>query len=83
MAVPGPLSFLPYKFIRHLASRDTEKAFLRHLLDGEVAHLWPQASLRTHELVHRKGDPIVLEGINTRMMFAKKESGCGVCCRGA
>lgn len=71
VALPRALAFLPYRLVDNVASRSSEFAFLRELRDGEVAYLWPSASLRIHEVVHRRGNPIVLEAINTRMKHAR------------
>ena len=70
-AVPRLFSLMPYRFVRERATHATEAAFLRELRPGEIAYLWPEVSLRTHEIVHRMGNPIVLEGINTRMVCAR------------
>lgn len=39
---------------------------------GDIAYLWPAVSLETHRILHKRGIPIVLEGINTRMASAKQ-----------
>lgn len=69
--LPGPLAALPYKPVAGLASRMLEAWFLRRIQPGDVAWLWPAASLAVHEEVARRGHPIVLEGINSRMAQAK------------
>jgi len=71
-AVPSPLSFISYQFIRRLASRRSERRYLGSLAEGDVAYLWPAASLETHQTVFARGNPIVLEGINTRMKAARE-----------
>ncbi len=70
-AVPRLLSGLPYGSVSRFATRSTEETFMRDLQDGEIAYLWPSVSLRAHEIVHERGNPIVLEGINTRMASAR------------
>lgn len=70
-ALPGPLARLPWKAVGGYARRAIEADFLASLKDGEIAYLWPASSLAMHEAVHRRGNPIVLEGINTRMVHAK------------
>ncbi len=71
-AVPRPFSILPYGCVRRLATRSSEEKFLSELEEGEVAYLWPEVSLRTHEIVRQRGNPVVLEGINTRMVRARE-----------
>ena len=73
-AVPRLLSGLPYGSVSRFATRSTEETFMRDLQDGEIAYLWPSVSLRAHEIVHERGNPIVLEGINTRMASARLRS---------
>lgn len=69
--LPGPLAALPYKPLSGPASRALEAWFLRRLRPGDAAWLWPAASLDIHEKVARQGNPIILEGINSRMAQAK------------
>ena len=45
---------------------------MRSLKDGDIAYLWPAASLNIHKTLHDRGVPIVLEAINTRMASAKR-----------
>ena len=71
-AAPGPLKHLPHGWIAGPATRAIEAWYLRRLKDGDIAWLWPAASLRTHEIVAKRGNPIVLEGINSRMGLAKE-----------
>ncbi len=72
VAVPRALAKLPYPLVRSFATRTTEAAFVSELRPGEVAYLWPAASLSAHETAHERGNPIVLEGINTRMARARE-----------
>lgn len=69
--LPPPLSRLPYRYVSEPASRLLERRYLARLAPGDIAWLWPSVSLETHEAVHARGNPIVLEGINTRMARAK------------
>jgi glycosyltransferase involved in cell wall biosynthesis len=71
-AVPQALSILPYRWVSGPASRVLEARFRSRLRDGEIAWLWPSVSLATHEEVARRGSPIILEGINSRMKRAKE-----------
>jgi glycosyltransferase involved in cell wall biosynthesis len=69
--LPHPLSKLPYRFLRGPASQALEKWYLNRLQDGDIAWLWPSVSEKTHDLISRRGNDIVLEGINTRMAVAR------------
>ncbi|MBN9669869.1 glycosyltransferase family 4 protein [Roseibium aggregatum] len=71
-AFPGPLSWLPYKFIEAKATRISEKTFMAAVQPGDIAYLWPAVSLEMHKALHERRVPVVLEGINTRMASAKK-----------
>ncbi len=71
-AVPKLLSILPYRHVQNWASRKSEETFLKDLQPGDIAYLWPKVSLATHEAVHKRGNPILLEGINTRMAYARQ-----------
>ncbi|WP_227418885.1 glycosyltransferase family 4 protein [Roseitranquillus sediminis] len=68
----GPLSRLPYRVIHTPASRALERWYLSRIRPGDVAWLWPSVSLDLHERLARRGVPIVLEGINTRMARARE-----------
>lgn len=72
LAVPPVFSALPYPWIAATASRRIERQFLESVDDGDIAYLWPSVSLQTHIALHKRGVPIVLEGINTRMAAAKR-----------
>ena len=72
LAVPRLLSALPYPWVSSVASRVIERRFLGSVREGDIAYLWPSASIETHRLLHERGIPIVLEGINTRMASAKR-----------
>ncbi|MGR3540513.1 MAG: glycosyltransferase family 4 protein [Hasllibacter sp.] len=69
--LPRPLGGLPYRHVGGLARRRIERAYLRSLSEGDVAYLWPAASLALHRRLARRGIPIVQEAINTRMARAK------------
>jgi glycosyltransferase involved in cell wall biosynthesis len=71
-AVPRALAWLPYFMISSYASKVLEARFLSCIRPGDVAYLWPAASLDIHRKLHDRGIPIVLESINTRMASAKK-----------
>lgn len=72
LALPRFLGMLPYKSVAAPASRWLEHRFLDSIRPGDIAYLWPSASLETHRILHKRGIPIVLEGINTRMKSAKR-----------
>lgn len=71
-AAPGPLAQLPYRWIAGRAQAMIEQRFLRAVRPGDIAYLWPSASLETHRILHDRGIPVVLEGINTRMASARR-----------
>lgn len=71
VALPGPLAKIPYGWVSQAASRRLETLFLRSLKPGDIAWLWPSASLKIHEDVARRGNIVVMEGINCRMALAK------------
>ncbi|MEM6486657.1 MAG: glycosyltransferase family 4 protein [Pseudomonadota bacterium] len=71
VTIPRALSKLPYKPFAKRASAATEAAYLRALRPGDIAYLWPLTSLATIEAVAARGNPIFLEGINTRMSHAR------------
>ena len=70
--LPGPLAILPYKRVVPLAARLLERRFLAQIREGDIAYLWPSASLEVHRVLKERGIPIVLEGINTRMASARR-----------
>lgn len=72
LAFPGPLRALPYKKVSRIGHKMIEKIYLSHIREGDIAYLWPGASLEMHRILRRRGNPIVLEGINTRMASAKR-----------
>lgn len=72
LALPGPFAQLPHRWIADSASRRTERQFLAAVRPGDIAYLWPAASLEAHRTLYDRGIPIVLEGINTRMAAAKR-----------
>lgn len=69
--IPGPLAHLPYRWVSRSAQEWVERQFIRALRPGDIAYLWPAVSLETHRILHERGFPIVLEGINTRMASAR------------
>lgn len=72
LALGGNLSALPYRWVAPYASRHIERQFLDQVVPGDIAYLWPSVSLETHRILHDRGIPIVLEGINTRMASARR-----------
>jgi glycosyltransferase involved in cell wall biosynthesis len=72
LALPGPLSYLPYRWVQGRASAWIEHRFIDSILPGDIAYLWPAVSLATHKTLFERGIPIALEGINTRMASAKR-----------
>ncbi|MEM9128122.1 MAG: glycosyltransferase family 4 protein [Pseudomonadota bacterium] len=72
LAVPSLLNGLPYRYISKPAAQLIEKRFLTSLQEGDIAYLWPAASLSVYETVKKLGLPIFAEGINTRMKYARR-----------
>jgi glycosyltransferase involved in cell wall biosynthesis len=72
LSLPGPLAHLPYRWTGAAASRRIERQFLEAIRPGEIAYLWPAASLQAHRILAGRGIPVVLEAINTRMASAKR-----------
>jgi len=73
LSLPGPiLAQLPYRKVAAAASRALERRFLRSIRSGEIAYLWPAASLKVHRVLYERNIPVVLEGINTRMSSARE-----------
>jgi glycosyltransferase involved in cell wall biosynthesis len=70
-AVPKIMSILPYAKVSKAGTRRLEKMFLASIGSQDIAFLWPTVSLEMHHILHERGVPIVLEGINTRMKSAK------------
>lgn len=68
----GVATYLPYAWVARNLSKRIEDRFMRSLKDGDIAYLWPAASLDIHKKLHERGIPIILEAINTRMASAKK-----------
>ena len=57
--VPLPLAYLPYRWIADRAHRQIERDFLAAVRPGDIAYLWPAASLETHRILHDRGIPMV------------------------
>ncbi|PKP85280.1 MAG: hypothetical protein CVT80_03460 [Alphaproteobacteria bacterium HGW-Alphaproteobacteria-2] len=67
----GIASWLPYIQFQKKFERLVEKSYFENLLEGDVCYLWLAASLRAHRRARQLGNFVILEGINTRMKFAK------------
>ena len=73
LSLPGPLlGQLPYQRVVKAASRRLEKQFLKAVQPGDIAYLWPAASVDMHRRLNEMGVDVVLEAINTRMSSARK-----------
>ncbi len=70
-AIPRFVARAPYKYLHGAASRWTERRYLAALRPGDVAYLWPDASLPLHRRLRERGAYIVQEAINSRMGYAK------------
>lgn len=71
ISLPGPLAKLPYRFVADIGSRRAERRYLGEIGEGDIAYLWPATPLRVYEEVRECGLPIIGEGINTRMEYAR------------
>jgi glycosyltransferase involved in cell wall biosynthesis len=72
-AVPPLLKGLAYRLRPYAAiSRYSERVFLRSLRPGEVAYLFPGASLDTYRRVKERGHTLVVERINCHTGTAKR-----------
>ena len=72
LAFPGVLGFLPFRTFSHLGRTWIERRYLAKIRETDIAYLWPSVTYETHCILHGRGIPIVLEGINTRMRSAKQ-----------
>lgn len=72
LALRNILSSLPYPSINRQAARWLENRFLNSVRPGDLAYLWPAASVDVHRILYERGIPVILEGINTRMLTARK-----------
>ncbi len=70
--VPRSLSFLPFPAVSRLATGALERQFLATVRPGDIACLWPAASLSVHQALQARGITVVMEGINTCMASAKQ-----------
>lgn len=71
LTVPPIASKLPHRHLSNLLARRTERRLLSSVQPGELVYSWPAASIDVHRELHRRGNPVILEGINTRMKAAK------------
>ena len=70
--VPTLLARLGLRKLERARRARTEQRFLSALDEGEIACLWPTVSIKTYREISRRGNPIVMEGINTRMASARR-----------
>lgn len=52
--------------------RMAERRFLKDLRDDDIAWLWPAVPVEIYREVARRGNPILMEGINTRIANARR-----------
>jgi glycosyltransferase involved in cell wall biosynthesis len=69
-AIPHVAGRAPYRLIGPAARNVAERRFLAAFREGDVAHLWPSASLTLHRELRARGAFIVQEAINSRMGHA-------------
>ncbi|UMA63306.1 glycosyltransferase family 4 protein [Roseivivax marinus] len=70
--VPRMLNMVPYRHVRGPAARAAERRYLSDLRRGDIAYLWPGASLAAFEAARALDLPVVVDGINTRMADARR-----------
>ena len=71
-AIPGIASRAPYRLLSQPARQMIERRFLAVLREGDIAYLWPNASLAVHRELRARGVFIVQEAINSRMGYAAR-----------
>lgn len=70
--VPRMVRGLPYGVSGPvLSDRMLHRAYLASLAEGDIAYLWPSVPVEVFERIARRGHPIVIEAVNTRMKTAK------------
>lgn len=69
-AIPKVMGRAPYRLVGPAARQVIERRFLAALRPGDVAYLWPSASVSLHREVRARGGFIVQEAINSRMGHA-------------
>lgn len=69
----GPLARYGLRRFEPMLRAPTERRFLAGLRQDDIAWLWPTVSLATYREVHRRGNPIVMEGINCRIASARRD----------
>lgn len=70
--VPAPWDRLGLAGREEARRRKTEARFLASLRAGDIVWLWPLVSHETYHEVQRRGHPIIMEGINSRMGSARR-----------
>lgn len=67
-----PMRFLPFKHTQRHATRLIEVLFEKKTSADDVCFVWPGVSREFLERLKARGNPIVLESINTPMTLARK-----------
>lgn len=70
-AIPHSVARLHHPRLDSWAERRIHNMFLRDLAPDDVAWVWPPTQAWLHEEVVARGNPLVFEGINTRMAYAR------------
>lgn len=71
-SIPSALSRFGAGRLEPTLVRRTFERFLADLEQDDIAWLWPGVPLEIHREVHRRGIPVIMEGINTRMAWARR-----------
>ena len=69
-SVPAPVSRFGLPKLEPWLRARAEQRFLTNLRESDIAYLWPEVSIDTFREVHARGNPIIMEGINTRVAHA-------------
>lgn len=70
--LPQISRLLPYARLKGVTDAILHSRYLASLRDGDVAYLWPSVPLSVFEAIRKRGNPIIVEAVNTRMAVAKQ-----------
>lgn len=71
-SIRPPIDRFGVRWIEPELRRMAEKRFLKDLKDDDIAWLWPAVPVEIYREVARRGNPILMEGINTRIANARR-----------
>lgn len=70
--VPRIIAGRGMTFLEDARRIKTQERYLAKLESGDIAWLWPTVAVETYREIARRGNPIVMEGINTRIAFSRR-----------